>query len=321
MTDKTQSLHPILRGMLDDARAANRPQLCEGTPAQSRALLAASCAALGTGPEIGAVSDVKIPTRSSDVTARLFGPKSVPCGLIVYVHGGGWVLGTLTDFDALSRTLVDRSGCALLLVDYRLSPEFPFPSGLEDVEDCILWASKHIEALAGNNVALVVGGDSAGANLATVAAAALRQRVPIALQLLFYPVTDCDFNTASYVAFADGLFVTRADMRWFFNHYTCEELWPDPRISPLRAADLRGYRPAWIATAEFDVLRDEGEAYAGRLACAGVKVMLRRYAGMGHGFARMMNLVEAADQAVSDAAVVIAQFCQDVPGHRKNLDA
>jgi acetyl esterase len=315
------SLHPVLCDILEAARKAGRPQLSSGTPAASRALLSASCAALGAGPEVGIVSDLKTPTRGGEAAARLFRPKTPPRGLIIYVHGGGWVLGTLTDFDALSRTLVDRSGCALLLVDYRLAPEFPFPAGLEDVEDCILWASNNVETLASADAPIVLAGDSAGANLATVAAATLRHKVSIALQLLLYPVTDCDVDNASYQEFAEGLFVTRADMQWFFNHYASEELWPDSRISPLRTADLSGCAPAWIATAEFDVLRDEAEAYARKLADAGVDVTMRRCAGMGHGFARMMNLVDIADLIVSDAASAIVRHCHDYARQRQALGA
>ena len=144
-------------GMLEAARRAKRPQLFDGTLATSRALLSESCAALGPGPEVGAVSDLKIPARGGEISARLFRPKTADRGLIVYLHGGGWVLGTLTDFDALSRTLVARSGCALLLVDYRLAPEFHFPAGLEDVEDSVLWASANIRSLIGNEVALIQG--------------------------------------------------------------------------------------------------------------------------------------------------------------------
>jgi acetyl esterase len=303
-------LHNTLLAMLEAVREAKRPQLSDGTPAAARALLSQSCAALGPGPDVGSVADLKIPTRGGDIPARLFRPKALARGLIVYVHGGGWVLGTLTDFDALSRTLVDRSSCALLLIDYRLAPEFRFPAGLEDVEDSILWASANIHSLIGDDVALVLAGDSAGANLATVAAISLKGKVDIALQLLFYPVADCDLNTPSYRKYAEGLFITRADMQWFFNHYASDSLWSDARISPLRADDLKGCAPAWIAFAECDVLRDEAEAYAGKLTGAGVDVMAREYAGMGHGFARMMNLVDVANQAVTDAAAVIVRYCQ-----------
>ena len=308
------ALHAVLAKMLEVNRQAGRPALSAGTPEQARALLSSSCAALGTGPAVGAVVDVRIPTRGGSIGGRLFAPAHAEPGLIIYVHGGGWVIGTLSDFDALARALVARSGRTLLLVDYRLAPEHPFPAGLEDVEDAIRWAFSERSRLAGDGGApLVVAGDSAGANLATVAAAALKDELDIALQLLFYPVTDCDTDTPCYRAHAEGLFITRADMQWFFRHYAPEQLWADPRISPLRSEALAGVAPAWIATAEYDVLCDEGEAYARRLEAAGVPVELRRYAGVGHGFVRMMNFVDVANEALDDAAAAISRRCAAAP--------
>lgn len=305
------SLHPVLVKMLAAAREAGRPAIAACTPAHARAVLSSSCAALGAGPEVGAVSDLTVPARASPMRARLFRPDGDAQGLIVYVHGGGWVIGALPDFDALSRNLVARSGCALLLIDYRLAPEHRFPAGLEDVEDAIRWAAAQRRQLAGEDVPLVVAGDSAGANLATVAVRSMAAQVQVALQLLFYPVADCDTETRSYREHAEGLFISRADMLWFYRHYAPEQAWSDPRISPLRAKELAGSPPAWIAVAEYDVLHDEGVAYAARLEQAGVPVQLRRYEGMGHGFARMMNFVDTADRALDDAAAAIRKHCRD----------
>lgn len=291
--------------MLAASRTAGRPGFHAGTPAQARSLLAESCAALGPGPGVGAVTSLAVPTRGGGVPARLFSPTAPARGRIVYIHGGGWVLGSLDDFETVARALAARSGFAVLLVDYRLAPEHPFPAGLQDVEDVVFWAADPRSRLPGRDGPLIVAGDSAGANLATVALAAPRARPDVALQLLFYPVADCDMDRDSYRAFADGLFLTRADMRWFYGHYAPEPLWADPRISPLRTPDLAGSPPAFVATAEFDVLRDEAEAYAGRLEKAGVSVALRRYAGLSHGFIRMINLVPAADRALDDAVAAI----------------
>lgn len=303
------ALHPVLARMLEADRVTGRRGFCEGTVGQARASIAASCAALGPGPEVGAVQEVAIGARGGPLPGRLYRPGGMPRGLVVYLHGGGWVAGALDGSDALARNLTVRSGCALLLVDYRLAPEQPFPRGLEDAEDALRWAHAHSLRLVGGQVPLVVAGDSAGANLATVAAMALRGAVPFALQLLFYPVADSNTETASYREFAKGLRLTRADMQWFLQHYAPAGLWTDPRIAPLRAQELQGSPPAWIATAEYDVLRDEGEAYARRLADAGVPVLLRRYEGLTHGFARMMNLIDAADRALDDAAAAIAEHC------------
>lgn len=307
------ALHTILANMLETNRNSGRAPLSACSPDEARALLSSSCIALGSGPRVGSVGDLMIPTRGGSVPGRLFRAEKPEQGLIVYVHGGGWVIGALADFDALARTLVARSGCALLMVDYRLAPEHRFPAGLEDVEDTIRWAAAQRRQLIGRDAALIVAGDSAGANLATVAVTALRREIEVALQLLFYPVTDCDTDTPSYRAHGEGLFITRADMQWFYRHYAPEHLWSDPRISPLRAGDLNGAAPAWIAIAEYDVLHDEGGAYAERLAAAGVPVQLHRYAGMGHGFARMMNFVDTADRALDEAAAAIARHCGDGP--------
>ena len=302
-------LHPVLLQMLQAGREAGRPAIAACTPAEARAMLSSSCAALGPGPEVGSVRDVTVPTRAGSIAARLFRPDGKEQGLVVYVHGGGWVLGSLADFDALARNLASRSGCAVLLIDYRLAPEHLFPAGLQDVEDAIRWAAANCRQLVGAHVPLIVGGDSAGANLATVAVTALAADIRIALQLLFYPVTDCDTETPCYREHAEGLFVTRADMQWFYNQYAPGQQWSDPRISPLRATNLRGAPPAWIAVAGFDVLRDEAVAYAQRLAEAGVPVRLRRFEDLGHGFARMMNVVDAADRALDEAAAEIRKHC------------
>ena len=307
-------LHPVLLKMLQAGSEAGRPAIAACTPPQARAVLASSCAALGAGPEVGSVRDLTIPTRAGSINARLLRPDGKEQGLIVYVHGGGWVLGGLADFDALSRNLALRSDCAVLLIDYRLAPENQFPAGLEDVEDAISWAAAHCVQLIGADVPLIVAGDSAGANLATVAVAALAAEIQVALQLLFYPVVDCDTDTPSYREHAQGLFISRADMQWFYGHYAPKHQWSDPRISPLRTTDLRGAPPTWIAVAEFDVLHDEGVAYAQRLVDAGVPVRLRRFEGMGHGFARMMNFVDTADRALDEAAAEIRKHCGDGPG-------
>ena len=302
-------LHPVLAEMVAADEASGRTGFSEGSVAQARASIAASCKALGAGPAVRAVSELAIPTRSGRIAARLYVPNDVPHGLVVYVHGGGWVAGTLDGSDALARNLTVRSGCAVLLVDYRLAPEHPFPCGLEDTEDALRWAQAECAHLVGGRVPLIVAGDSAGANLATVAAIELKGEVALALQLLFYPVTDTDPQTGSYHEFAQGLRLTRDDMLWFMAHYAPERPLSDPRIAPLRSQALQGVAPAWIATAEYDVLRDEGEDYARRLGANRVPVIVRRYEGLTHGFARMMNLVDTADRALDDAASAIAAAC------------
>lgn len=295
-------LHPTLEKMLDAAKAAGRPPLSAGDPAQARAMVAGMRSALGAGPQDVAVQVLAMAGRSGSIAGRLYRPPVEPLGLVVYVHGGGWVCGEMDDFDALSRLLAKRSGCALLLVDYRLAPEHPFPAGLYDVEDTLLWAHAHGEELLGARLPLIVSGDSAGANLGIAAVVACRDRVPVSLQSWFYPVTDCDMARPSYLNFSAGMPLTQADMRWFFGHYAPEELWGDPAIAVLRSAALAGSPRTWVATAEYDVLRDEGEAYAQHLVALGVEVESHRVAGLTHGFARMFNLIDTAREAVERAA-------------------
>lgn len=303
------ALHPFVIKMMDAARAANRPALSGGSPQQARDLVASGRTVLGAGPEVGNVSDFKIPMRSGSVPARLYRSQNAEHGLIVYFHGGGWVCGTLDDYDILARNLVHYSDCAVLMVDYRLAPEFAFPAGLEDAEDAITWAAKELETLMGKRLPLAVGGDSAGGNLATVALNSLRGKLDCALQLLLYPVTDANTERSSYIEFGEGLPLTRSDMQWFFGHYAPKALWADPRISPLQHPSLAGSPPAWIATAEYDVLRDEGEDYARRLKEAGVHVELRRVEGLAHGFARLSNHVEQVAELLQDAGAALKRHC------------
>lgn len=282
-------LHPFIRAMLE--QLADRPELSAGTPEQARAMVAEGRAVLGAGVDMHQIRDLEVPARSVKVAARLLVPSETPDGLVVYVHGGGWVVGAPDDYEILGRALAAESGCAVLIPDYRLAPEHPFPAGLEDCEDVLLWARDNIANIVGENASLIVAGDSAGANLATIA---LRRNPQIGadLQVLIYPVTDCDFSTRSYKLHEAGLPLTRADMKWFFENYAPEAEWSHPDISPLRARDLSGLPPAVVVLAEYDVLHDEGAAYAKRLRDEGRGATLRTIAGMTHGFIRLLNHVD-----------------------------
>lgn len=304
------ALHPFFEAMMAAFAAAGRPALSDGTPEQGRALVAAGRAALGPGPQVGAVGDLSIPTRGAAIRGRLLLPPAPPVGLVIYIHGGGWMIGELDDYEPLARSLVASSGCAVLMPDYRLAPEHPFPAGLEDCEDAILFATRQVGELCGARVPLVLAGDSAGANLATVAARRLRGRAALVLQAMLYPVTDSDFERASYRADDVALPLTRKDMLWFFDHYAPPQRHGDPEISPVRATDLAGLPPALIVTAEFDVLRDEGAAYAEALAAAGVPVSYRCAPGMAHGFARLNRHIDVADDEIRAVAAAIATACR-----------
>ena len=302
-------LHPFIADLFDKMAQAGKPALSAGSPNDARALTRTSRAALGQGPEMLRVEELTIPTRSDHISARLYVPAEAVVGLIVYVHGGGWVVGEADDFDAMARTLAQRSRCALLLPDYRLAPEHPFPAGLEDVEDTLVWTAAHVSMLVGSGVSIVAAGDSAGGNLVAVATHSLAGQVQLVGQVLIYPVTDCDMTRSSYRDFSQGMQLTRADMAWFLKHYAPSVLHTDPRISPLRQPARMNTPPTLVVTAEYDVLRDEGEAYARALADAGASVTTRRINGLPHGFIRMHNLVDAADVALSAIAMDIATLC------------
>ena len=241
----------------------------------------------GRGPDVARVAD----TTAGGVPVRVYEPEGAR-GTVAYLHGGGWVMGNLDSVDAVCRRLANEAGARVVNVDYRLAPEDPFPAALEDTLAVI-------RALDGD---LVVAGDSAGANLAAVAARKLRDRFK--LQLLVYPVTDAGVNTPSYAEFDEGHGLTAAAMRRFWNLYLNGGNGLDPDASPLRATDLAGVAPAYIVTASHDVLRDEGEAYAAALQRAGVAVTLERLEGTIHGFWRWQT-TEVARGAVRDAAAAI----------------
>ncbi len=233
-------LHPFVHVVLD--RMKGLPAISDGSPAEARALIAAGREGLGEGPELPKAETFDLPTRAGSIRARLLVPED-PQGVCVYLHGGGWVISDIDDYDALGRTLAKESGCAVLLPDYRLAPEHPFPAGLEDAEDAILWAADHAATAYARPLPVSVAGDSAGGNLATVAARRLDGRVSIVFQGLIYPVADCDFSRPSYGEHADGFPLKRRDMPWFFNHYAPVTLHDTPDISPLRTTSLAGLPP------------------------------------------------------------------------------
>ena len=247
--------------------------------------------------------DRSLPGPGGPIPVRVYRPGDGPAPVLVYFHGGGWVLGSIATAHGVCATLARLAGCVVCSVDYRLAPEHAFPAALDDAWAATTWADEHAEELGGRPGALAVGGDSAGGNLAAVCA--LRARgagLPLALQLLVYPVLDADLETPSYREFADGYFLTAHGMRWFWDQYLPEGDRFAPDASPLRAPDLAGVAPALVIIPENDVLRDEGEAYARRLEEAGVPVKLSRYDGMIHGFLRMPGVIDRANDALSETA-------------------
>jgi acetyl esterase len=242
-----------------------------------------------------------IPSRDQAGTnARLYLPgKENTYPLFVFLHGGGWVVGGLNSADNMARFICKYAGCAVISVDYRLAPEHAFPAAVEDSYTAVTWAAGHAAELSAASSQILVGGDSAGGNLAAAVAQLARQRrAPvISAQVMFYAGLDgAHLDTQSYKDFGEkSLGLSKRDVEWYLDQYTPEpQDRLDPRVSPLLAKDLSGLPPALVVTAEFDVLRDEGEAYASRLREAGVKVKLMRCNGMTHGFLTAIGLIKRA---------------------------
>ena len=283
--------------------AAGGKPLHEMTPEEGRGLGQALKALYGAGPDMARVLDEQIPTPDgASLPCRILMPNEAPRALIVYLHGGGWVIGAIDEFETLGRNLAARSGAAVALVEYRLAPEHPFPTAPRDAYASVEWLEQNMSRLLGAQRPLIVMGDSAGGNLsAVVAQRAVRENGPkIDLQVLVYPVTDCNLETESYTAPQNQLLLSREGMIWFWNHYA-----PDPadrlqpEASPLRADDVRGVAPAIILTAEHDPLRDEGEAYAAKLEAAGVKVTFKRFERQMHAFFQLINVLPGADDGLN----------------------
>jgi acetyl esterase len=277
------------------------PEMSEGTPEQARRQLEASHP-LASGPPIQPVDTRAVP----DINARLYTPSGLPAGspLLVFFHGGGFALGSLETHDNTCRFLAKYAQVRVLSVDYRLAPEHPFPAAVEDALAAFQYAHTNAAALGASPDAIAVGGDSAGGNLAAVTSyLTTRAGGPKpAFQLLFYPATDATVHTRSQDLFAKGFFLTQTDMDWFMAQYAKrEEDKQDPRYSPLLASDLSGLPPAYLATAGFDPLRDEGEAYAARLREAGVPIVLSRHADLIHGYVNFLAIGTRFREALFEA--------------------
>lgn len=292
--------------LVDAMAALNLKAFEDSTPEEARASFRSRTAALGPGDPVAAVTDHRVSVAGGAITVRVYGAGgAAPQPALVFYHGGGWVIGDLDTHDAICRTLAARTPCAVASVDYRLAPESRYPVAVDDAYAALRWVVANAGALGIDPGRVAVGGDSAGGNLATVMTLLARERggPEIVHQVLIYPVTDHDLDTASYRENATGYVLTREGMRWFWNHYlTRPEQAKEPHASPLRAPSLGGLPAALVLTAECDPLRDEGEAYAARLREAGVPVTLTRYDGMFHGFFRMTRFLDQAGAAVDEVA-------------------
>jgi acetyl esterase len=257
--------------------------------------------------DMASVRDLTFPGPAGDVPLRVYVPTSEPGPrpALVYFHGGGWVIGDIETHDATVRSLADASGVTCVSVGYRRAPEDPFPAAFDDCVAAVRWVVDNAADLDIDPSRVAVGGDSAGGNLAAAAAIELRDTpVDVRFQLLVYPVTDGSMDQPSLDENAEGYFLTKDTMAWFWDLYAADAPRTDPRLSPMDATDdaLRGVAPLLVITAEYDPLRDEGEAYAARLASLGVDATARRYDGMIHGFVSMGDVVPDGKIAVDEAA-------------------
>jgi acetyl esterase len=292
-------LDPIVEGMLKAMAELGMPPISSLQPQEARDRMAAMRAQRPAAPDEPGVT--KEDLTLGGVAARRYAPEGGHTGSVVYYHGGGWVLGTLDDFEGVAARLASTSGAQVFSVDYRLAPEAPFPAAADDAYAALVAVAQRDDAGA-----ITVIGDSAGGNLAAVAALEARDKggPSIALQVLVYPATDAAGTPADYPSLEENgsgeYMIAAKDMDWFYGHYAPEApSRTDARLSPIRAADLSGLPPAVVLVSGYDPLRDEGIAYAKKLEEAGVEVELRRYDSMIHGFFGMLGIIPTADEAVA----------------------
>ncbi|EXF96062.1 esterase [Pseudomonas fluorescens HK44] len=263
--------------------------------AQARDFMSGLRPAIGPGPDLYLVGETIIGSAGHEIRLRMLSPSAVPNGIIVYCHGGGWCLMGIEDYDSLGRFLAEETGCTVILVDYRLAPEHPYPAAIDDVWTALVWADENRFALGGSiHCPLLVMGDSAGGNLAAVVAqkAGLAGKPQLAQQVLVYPVVQPDTNGQSYLNPQNQGLLGKLSMEWFWDHYLTDvQARHTPQASPLLAADLSGLPPTLLITAEHDVLCDEGLAYALKLQAAGIEVQWRQFTGQMHGFFTLLNVL------------------------------
>jgi len=307
-------LDPAIASILQMMAASGAPRMSSGTPQQAREGFRTLTVGLrdpATLAQVGSVQDGALPGAAGDIGCRTYRPATEgPHPTIAFLHGGGFVIGDLDTHDDQARLLCRDVDAVVVSVDYRLAPEAPFPAGFEDCLAAYTWVSEHVDELGGDERRIAVAGDSAGGNLSAGVALAARDRsLPMAAQLLLYPTVDFVAEPDTYPSMqanAEGYFLTSDDMAWFGTQYMPDvSLAGDARASVLHAPSLAGVAPAVVGTAEYDPLRDEGEAYAEALAKAGVPVVSHRFDGLIHGFFGLGAVSPAAAQAN-------AQLCADL---------
>ena len=307
------ALDAIVQGLLDQMAANPLPKLWEVPPAEGREMYRAMATALEPAAiAIGKIENITMPGPAGETKLRVYTPVAGGATALpglVYFHGGGWVIGDLDTHDALCRTLANESGARVIAVDYRLAPEHAFPAATDDAYAAVKWVEENAAHLGVDPNCIAVAGDSAGGNLATVVCLMAKQKggPRIVYQLLIYPVTQWKAETGSMTSFAEGYFLEKQTMHWFFDQYATGADPNDWRLSPLAAPDVAGLPRAYVVTAGFDPLKDEGKAYADKLNHAGVAAVYMDYPGMVHGFFNMSGVVPTAREAITDAAKAVRQ--------------
>lgn len=297
------ALDPTIAALLEASKG--QPSVEALSPADARAAMDARVAPIkALGPAVPDTHERDIDGPGGPLRLRIYRPAGDgPFPIVVFTHGGGWVLCSLDSHDNVCRELCVGAGAIVVSVDYRLAPEHRFPAAVDDSMAALHWVGAHAAELGGDPARIAVAGDSAGGNLAAVMALRARdERGPrLVGQLLVYPVTDYPSDAMPSYAANDAYGLSRAAMEHYWMQYLGDAPADAPYAAPLRATDLAGLPPALVITAEYDVLRDEGEAYGGKLQAAGVPVEVIRYDGVNHGFFSMAGLIEGGTQAMSDA--------------------
>jgi acetyl esterase len=300
-------LDPQAQQVIDQIAALGLPPAHTVSPAEAR--INSKARPRSPGPQVAKVEDRDVPGPDAPVPVRIYTPAGPgPFPILVWFHGGGWVVGDLDGADGTARHLTVGANCVTISVDYRLAPETKFPGPADDCYAATLWAAQHASSLNGDASRIAVGGDSAGGNLAAAVSLMARDRgePSLVFQLLVYPVTNRDFGTTSYEQNATGYLLSTDSMKWYWDHYIGDAAdAANPYAAPMQEKDLSNLPPALVITAEYDPLRDEGEAYARSLQEAGVPTTCTRYDGMIHGFFGMSAMIDKGKQAVSEAAAAL----------------